>query len=845
MRSRAVAPIATWGAALALCATTLGVPPAAGGIAHHRADRADRALARLDSETTGSVHVARGASGVARSIGIRGETANPAVTPALGRRTAARAHLRRYGALLGLGDPGTRLTSGRVLRADTGDDVVRFGQRRHGLRVVGGSVVVDLRPDRQLGSVQATISRATVPDATLSRAAAARQALAVAARAPGHPAAATLRVLPRGHWLYDPAVMGVASTGDPRTHPRGVWRFEVVGGQAFRHLVLVDDRTGSILQDVDEIEGVNRVVCDDQNFYSVDSPCTQDFARTETSPASSVPDVNDAFDLAGMVSDFYQQIGGIDLTAMLGIKLADGTKALGSTVRFCDPQVQQCPLPNAFWNGTQMFYGEGYASADDVVGHEMTHGVISHTDDLLYWGQSGAINESLADTMGEIMDHRHVDAGDSPTSWTIGEDLPDGPLRSLADPPAYHQPDSTTSPLYYGGLGDNEGVHVDSGVGNKTFFLISQGGSFGGQTVTGIDDATLTKTAYLYLWVMEHLGSGSDFADLAATLEQGCSDLAAQGTAGFTVADCASVHAATLGTGLRTTPPAAPQSADAPESCPTGDLHLLFDSESGRPARKFDAGKTWRRAPGHGTPANAVSGHTSWYSSDPEEPTISSLTLRRSVPLPTNQPSFLWFHHWWVLDFIGHHGFDGGTVSVTDASTRGGPHNAAGLPWVNGPVHRIHSRYGNPAGNQHAFVRDSHGWIASRANLTRYAGHAVKPVFTMNTDKSISYPGWFLDDIRIYTCGSAVFPRIAPRISGPATVGQRLTVDPGRWSLAGSFRYQWRSQGRRIAGATLASYRAHASDVGHRLTVRVTEVVPGQSPVSTVSPATGRVAAHH
>ena len=53
-----------------------------------------------------------------------------------------------------------------------------------------------------------------------------------------------------------------------------------------------------------------------------------------------------------------------------------------------------------------MFYGQGFASADDVVGHEMTHGVIERNSDLFYWGQSGAINESLADVMGEIIDHR-------------------------------------------------------------------------------------------------------------------------------------------------------------------------------------------------------------------------------------------------------------------------------------------------------------------------------------------------------------------------------------------------------------------------------------------------------
>ena len=55
-----------------------------------------------------------------------------------------------------------------------------------------------------------------------------------------------------------------------------------------------------------------------------------------------------------------------------------------------------------------MFYGAGYAGADDVVGHEITHGVIDRNSDLFYWGQSGAINESLADVMGEIVDHRNT-----------------------------------------------------------------------------------------------------------------------------------------------------------------------------------------------------------------------------------------------------------------------------------------------------------------------------------------------------------------------------------------------------------------------------------------------------
>ena len=97
-------------------------------------------------------------------------------------------------------------------------------------------------------------------------------------------------------------------------------------------------------------------------------------------------------------------------------------------MRFCYPgsRPQDCPLQNAFWNGVGMFYGQGFASADDVVGHEMTHGVISHHADLFYWGQSGAINESLADVMGEIVDHRHREPGRLPAQL----DARRGPARS-------------------------------------------------------------------------------------------------------------------------------------------------------------------------------------------------------------------------------------------------------------------------------------------------------------------------------------------------------------------------------------------------------------------------------
>jgi Zn-dependent metalloprotease len=372
---------AALGIALTLAATTLAQVASTGPTDAARAarvapSRADQALNRLAAESVGPVTVTRGDEGLARVVGVSAGR-NPVVTRATPARDAARAHLARYGALVGVADPATRLVGGRVTRSVTGDDVVRFTERRQGLPVIGGAVAVDLRPDRQLGSVTASVSRASVPDATYSGAAASREALAVAAKRLGRGAGVELTADPPVRRLYDPAVLGVRRTSDPTTHARGVWWVEVHAGPTFHRLVLVDDRSGAVVQDLDLVEQVNRVVCDDKNAPdTTDVPCKTNFARTEGEPPSPVKDVNDAYDLAGAVSTFYRRIGGIDLTKVLGVD--EGTHlSLSSTVRFCDFALPPafCPYQNAFWNGAAMFYGDGFASGDAGDGPDMGQGV--------------------------------------------------------------------------------------------------------------------------------------------------------------------------------------------------------------------------------------------------------------------------------------------------------------------------------------------------------------------------------------------------------------------------------------------------------------------------------------
>ena len=108
----------------------------------------------------------------------------------------------------------------------------------------------------------------------------------------------------------------------------------------------------------------------------------------------------------GATSDAYGELAGIDLTELVGATAGSGDKALMSTVRWCFID-EYCPFENAFWDGAQMVFGSGYAAADDVVAHELTHGFVERTSDLFYFHQSGAINESVSDVIGEIVDHRN------------------------------------------------------------------------------------------------------------------------------------------------------------------------------------------------------------------------------------------------------------------------------------------------------------------------------------------------------------------------------------------------------------------------------------------------------
>jgi hypothetical protein len=731
------------------------------------ADEAERLLL-ADSVDPVAVHVdPDGTSGFVGTLGapIDGVDLPATVAPAV----AAEEHLDRYGALFGVEEPASELETTEVLDTSGGSHVVHLRQRVDGLPVLGGELAVSLTGDGALESVNGETTDATglVPVPAEPASAAVATAVEVTARAHGVDAAA-LTAGTATEWLYDPALVG---SPDPMG-PRPVWRIEVSNGADIRELVLVDTRTGRVAAHVNQVmHALNRVVCDRLNRRGDPLPCRAGSAElTEAAPEPAAPfgraeDAEAAFAHSGDTAAFFRGIGVPDLTRLIGSNAGDGAKRLRSTVRYCDRRSfdPRCPMRNAFWSGRAMFYGDNFPQADDVVAHELTHGVIQHTSNLFYWYQSGAINESMADVFGELVDQTNGTGLDGPRQrWLVGEEAPGGALRDMQQPtrrivPGPRQPDRMRSRLYFADrrLRDNGGVHINSGVGNKAAYLVADGGRFNGRTVRGLG---LERTGRIYLRALRMLTSGSDYADLARVLPQACRNLVR--TPLITPLNCEQVRKAVLATEMLRQPrrATAPEAAACPARTTVG--RRLFTDNLERPlGRRWRLGALWTRVPrARVLPPYATSGNGSMFGLNPlparGEPANSSVMLRHRVRVPAGTRTFLRFDHARLFQHNFRTGArartpDGGHVEV---SLNGGRTwtDTAGLPWANGPRQRITLGPG-PSGFR-GFGGDSHGYQSSRADLSRFAGRNVRLRWTVSGNRTVAFDGWWLDDVAVYTC---------------------------------------------------------------------------------------------
>lgn len=201
--------------------------------------------------------------------------------------------------------------------------------------------------------------------------------------------------------------------------------------------------------------------------------------RGEDDPVGADAAVAQAFDGLGDTFALYWEAFGRSSIDGVG-----GT--LAATVHFGDR------YDNAFWNGERMVFGDGdgevftgFTQSLSVIAHELTHGVVEHSGGLVYSGQSGALNESLADVFGALTEQHAAGQAVSEASWLIGEgiftDAVQGTaLRSLSAPgTAYdddvlgRDPQPAHMRDFVATSADNGGVHINSGIPNKAFHSVA------------------------------------------------------------------------------------------------------------------------------------------------------------------------------------------------------------------------------------------------------------------------------------------------------------------------------------------------------------------------------------
>lgn len=232
--------------------------------------------------------------------------------------------------------------------------------------------------------------------------------------------------------------------------------------------------------------------------------------------------VDEAYEGSGDVYDFYDQLFERN-------SLDDNGMSLVSTVHVAEVDFEgnHVPLSNAYWNGSQMAYGDGddlvfkrFTGSLEVIGHELTHGVQSFTSNLDYRGQSGALNEHFADVFGMLVRQWKQGTSAEESDWVVGKELlvPAPTRRGIRDmenpgtayandPDLGDDPQPATMSDLYTGSKDRGGVHINSGIPNRAFVLVAKALGGNAWDVAG----------RIWYETMLQLASDSQFADCART----------------------------------------------------------------------------------------------------------------------------------------------------------------------------------------------------------------------------------------------------------------------------------------------------------------------------------------
>lgn len=569
------------------------------------------------------------------------------------------------------------------------------------------------------------------------------------------------------------------------------YEIEVTNKNDVREFLFIDAHTGKL---VDQFTGIHNLI--DRKLYETNTNA----ANLKWQEGNALPGTLDQWQQSEVVTsehvyNFFKNA--FNYTSY------DGLDHSMVTINN-NPNIS---CPNANWNGATANYCTGTAS-DDVVAHEWGHAYTEYNSDLIYQYQSGALNESYSDVWGETIDllNNYMDASEiltvrtTPTCsgnqrWKMGEKTTafGGPIRDMWNPNCNSNPGNMLDSGYYHcATTDSGGVHINSGVGNRLYSLLVDGGTYGGYTITPIG---FTKAAHLW-WRAQnvYLTTTSNYAAFADALESSFNDLIGINLQGlsttttpagpsgqiFTSGELQNLQNAILAVKLRSSVTAQCNftwilPSTAPELCTNATVAPLFQ-------------ENWENGLGNWTVTN-IGSTVNWtprnwvittdlpknragkaiYGIDPYLGNCTSNfqngLLRLESPIITF-PNYtsgnyeMAFNHSIGTERL----YDGGNIKY---SLNGGawtivPASAFTLNPYNATF-ATSSTNDSPLAGQPAFTGVDGGevesnWGQSKINLSALgvvAGSNIKFRFEMGTDGCNGYDGWYIDEIYVYNCNFA------------------------------------------------------------------------------------------
>ncbi|HWO23973.1 MAG TPA: M4 family metallopeptidase [Kofleriaceae bacterium] len=374
----------------------------------------------------------------------------------------------------------------KVTTDESGARHFRYDQKRDGLEVVGGDLVVHVDARGAIFGINGTARGDLAPAAATSRPSDAievsERAASLAVEGDARWASLDGRVITGSRLVYLQTPEGALHKAHEQIveGSRGTAR----GLDPVRDKVFVDAQSGEIL-------AVHPLI-HHARYRKVYVGAT--LVRVEGQAPTGDLDVDAAYDNLGTVYNAYNHFWNRDSYDNAGAPLV-------ATVHY---STNYCA---AFWNGSQMFYGDGSPSQNcgplarslDVTAHELTHAVIQHESNLTFSGESGGLNESISDIFGAFIE-AFGDGGSNGTlainaqTFLVGDEVMPPFIRNLCDPAA----DGVSRDIWTSDIGSVD-VHYSSGPNNLVFCLLTKGGTHPrGKTAINVPAIGMEKAGRIF-----------------------------------------------------------------------------------------------------------------------------------------------------------------------------------------------------------------------------------------------------------------------------------------------------------------------------------------------------------